>query len=118
MKRISSWMEITSKTWRRVLKKSRRQVTDLKKEMLANLGKSNPAWDLLMNLFTLFERFERIIYQIEEDHRIETTRLKDRIKILEGRLKLDPENSHKPPSTRRLKKIKNSREKTGRKPGA
>ena len=47
--------------------------------------------------------------------------LEDRIKELEGRLAKDSKNSHKPPSTDGYKKkikIKNSREKSGKKQGA
>jgi transposase len=54
-------------------------------------------------------------YEWETEERIE--KLQKELEDLRKRFQLNPSNSHKPPSTERFKKIKNSREKTGRKPG-
>lgn len=54
-------------------------------------------------------------YEQESEERIAL--LENEILDLKKRFHLNPSNSHTPPSTERHKKIKNSREKTGKKPG-
>jgi transposase len=53
-----------------------------------------------------------ITYEYENDTNTELAKLRDEVKHLRHLLNKNPANSHKPPSSEKNKKIKNSREKT------
>jgi len=96
--------------------KHRKRVQDFMGRYLS--GESSPEVKLFDDLLDGYTILENLIHVQEEAYEKKVKTLQERVSTLEKRLHLNPENSHKPPSSSRFKKIKNQREKSGRKPGA
>jgi len=118
MKSISTMWEMSQYQLHQYLKRHQKTVDKLF-EKAQKKGWINVAEFNLYCELTDGYRIMEILYEKQEEvHKEKTHALQQRISDLEKRLHLNPENSHKPPSTSKFKKIKNSRVKTGKKIGA
>lgn len=100
------------------LAKHRARINRLYAKVMKNPRVKDDEMSLFQDLLAGYGLYDDLYDKQEEFYQSQIEKLKRRVQDLEGRLHLNPENSHKPPSSCRHKKIKNSREKTGRKPGA
>ena len=96
-------------------KRHRKLIDRLLEKLEKRNGKNFPEMRLFQEMLNGFEVLEQIIGRQEGFYKEKIEQLNKRIKELEGRLHLDPTNSNKAPSTSRNKKIKNLRQKSGKK---
>ena len=114
MKWISSLWEMSHIQLRGYFQKHRKSVNSLYSKLENQGGKSFPEWKLFEELMNGYKILEHLISQQEDFYQSKIKFLSDRVSTLEKRLHLNPENSHRPPSSSKFKKIKNQRVKTGK----
>jgi transposase len=95
-------------------KKHRKKIDRLWKEIEKREGKRFLKGDLFRDLLDGYKILETLFMEHDDYYKKKVEALEVRVKELERRLHLNPENSHKPPSSSRFKKIKNQRVKTGK----
>lgn len=100
----------------RYFKKHEKRVQKLLKKQASLTGPS-PDLDLFYDLLAGYKIIEGLFHEHDTQVKTQIEQLQNRVRELEKQLSLGPENSHKPPSTSRFKKIKNQRVKSGKKPG-
>lgn len=95
-------------------KKHRKKIDRLWKDIEKHEGKRFGRGDLFVDLLQGYKILETMFMKHDNYYKKKVEKLEVRVKELEQRLHLNPENSHKPPSSERFKKIKNQRVKTGK----
>lgn len=111
VKRISLFQAIQS-----ICRRNLEDHRQLEKKLYQEAGSLES--DLYFMFVQSILEIENIAESYEEESEKRIALLENEILDLKKRFHLNPTNSHKPPSTERHKKIKNSREKSGKKPGA
>jgi transposase len=111
---MSTLWEMSHYQLEQYFRKHRKKIDRLWVEIEKSEGKRFRKGDLFRDLLDGYTILETLFKEHDDYYQKKVKVLEDRVRELEKRLHLGPENSHMPPSSSRFKKIKNQRVKTGK----